>query len=264
MTTTPESVRPAGDAPARPGPAPDGAGLVFPPAMEERFRPVLAALYDEVRARADVIALLCFGSAQRGKARPGSDLDLFAVTNGDTQWMHCRMVDGVEVQLKTGPLRAWRRQMDRQNPAILGAFATGELLFDRTGEATELKRFAEERFRAGPRVPAAADVEGARYSLTNKVRDLEDMLDDSVAARMLSGMTVVESIRMWSVHQSLWVSRKPSVMLDHVRARDPLLTETIESFYGSPSIRGAILVADHVLEGMGGRLYEIDTPPERA
>lgn len=243
---------------------PRAAGLVFPPAMEERFRPVLAALYDEMHARPDVIALLCFGSAQRGESRPGSDLDLCAVTDGDTHWLHCRMVQGVEVQTKVGPVRAWRRMMDRQNPAILGAFATGVLLFDKTGAATELKRFAEERFQAGPRVPSATDVEGGRYSLTNKVRDLEDMSDDSVAARMLSGMTVVEAIRIWGVFQSLWMSRKPTVMLHNLRTRDPRLAETIEAFYGSPSIANAIAVADEVLERMGGRLYEITTPPERA
>src|SRR5688500_917449 len=74
--------------------------IVFPPAREARVRRALAALYEELYAGGEVVALLCFGSAQRGEARPGSDLDLYALTHGEEQWLRSRVVEGVEVQLK--------------------------------------------------------------------------------------------------------------------------------------------------------------------
>jgi predicted nucleotidyltransferase len=263
---SPESLEVPGIAPADGGRVPGEAipPLVFPPAMEARFRPALAALYEELHASGEVVALLCFGSAQRGEARPGSDLDLYALTRGEKQWLQSRVVEGVEVQLKVAPLRSWRGLIEKRNPPIIGAFATGVLLFDRTGEAAELKRLAEESLRTGPRELEASDVEGARYSLTNKVRDLEDMPGDSVPARMLASMTVLEAIRMFCMFHSMWVSRKPAVMLENLRRRDPSLAGGIEGYYGSPSTASAIAVADAVLEAMGGRLYEISTPPAAA
>lgn len=249
---------PAGEGSRRPG------GIVFPRAMEARFWPALTAIYDEMYARDDVVALLCFGSAQRGEARPGSDLDLRAATLGSERWMESRMVKGIEVQLKVGPLRSWRGMVAKQHPAITESFATGELLFDKSGEATDLKRFAEERYRAGPRRLDAAGVEGVRYGLTNFIRDLEDMSGETVAARMLASVLVMETLRSWCMFRSIWETRKPTMMLRNIRVRDPWLVEHAERFYASPSPALAIAVADAALEAMGGRLYHISMLPEPA
>jgi len=270
MTTSLESVQVPRIAPAHDGHAldeeirPGGSRIVFPRAMEARFRPVLAELYDETQARDDVVALLVFGSAQRGESRPGSDLDLCAVTEGDQKWIQSRMVQGVEVQMKGGPVRIWRGLIEKQNPVITEIFATGELLFDKTGAATELQRFAEECFRAGPKAKSAAEIETGRYALTNMIRDLEDLPGDSVPARMLSGAIVVDALKSWCACQSLWATRKPAVMLRSLRQRDPSIAEKIDSFYDSPSPARAVAVADAVLETIGGRLYEFSLAPELA
>lgn len=241
--------------------APAEAGrIAFPPAMEARFRPPLAAVHDEMLAREEVIALLCFGSVPRGEAKPGSDLDVCALTHGTEYWKRSRMVNGVEVQLQVGPLQSWREKIEKGNPALLEAFATGELLFDRTGEATALKRDAEERFRAGPPALAPKVIERVRYVITNLVRDLEDMSEDSLEARMLAGALVLEALRFWCANQLFWPNRKPSVMLRNLRGRDSSLAAKIESFYASPA--HAIAFTDASLELVGGRLYELSTDPE--
>lgn len=258
MNIATESVRVHAIAPAEVG------GIVFPPAMEERFRPGLAAVYDEMLAREEVIALLCFGSAPRGEARPNSDLDVCALTHGTEYWKRSRMVNGVEVQLQVGPLQSWRGQIEKGNPALIEAFATGELLFDRTGEATALKRDAEERFRAGPPGPGPKVVERLRYTITNMVRDLEDMSEDSLEARMMSGVMVLEALRFWCATQLIWGSRKPFVLLRHLQGRDPSLAAKMETYYATFSPADAIAFTDAVLELEGGRLYEISTDPEPA
>jgi predicted nucleotidyltransferase len=236
--------------------------IAFPPAMEARFRPGLAAVHDEMLAREDVIALLCFGSAPRGEARPNSDLDVFAITNGTEQWKRSHTINGVEVQVQAGPLQYWGGDVEKGNAAIIEAFATGELLFDRTGESTALKRDAEVIFRMGPRPVSPKYIQHVRYMLTNMVRDLEDMSEDSCEARVLAGFMVVETLRFWCETQRFWPNRKPPVMLRHLQGRDSSLAAKIESFYTSFSPAHAIAFTDAVLEPLGGRLYEITTDPE--
>jgi predicted nucleotidyltransferase len=240
----------------------DDGRLVFPPAMEARFRPGLAAVHGDLYAHEDVIALLCFGSALRGETRPNSDLDLCALTLGTEYWTRSHMVSGVEVQLQVAPLQYWRANIEKGNPFMIQALATGELLFDRTGEATALKRDAEERFRAGPPEPAPQHVERVCYTITNMVRDLEDMSEDSVEARMMAGVLVVEALRFWGLTQRLWPNRKQTVMLRHLQGRDSSLAAKFESFYASFSPAHAIAFTDAVLELVGGRRYEIATDPE--
>jgi predicted nucleotidyltransferase len=242
-------------------PAEDG-GIAFPPAMEARFRPALAAVHDEMLAREDVIALLCFGSAPRGEAKPNSDLDVCALTHGTEFWKRSRMMNGVEVQLQVGPLQHWRGDIEQGNPVLVEAFATGELLFDRTGEATALKRDAEERFRAGPPAPDPQILERLRYTITNLVRDLEDMPEDGLEARVLAGFLVLQALRFWCGTQRVWPTRKPTVMLRQLQRRDASLAAKIESFYASFSPAHAIAFTDAVLEIVGGRLYEFSTHPE--
>ncbi|HEY0035037.1 MAG TPA: nucleotidyltransferase domain-containing protein, partial [Longimicrobium sp.] len=242
MSVAAESVPVLAIAPA------ENAGIVFPPAMEARFRPGLVAVYDEMLAREDVIALLCFGSAPRGEAKPKSDLDVCALTHGTEYWKRSRVVNGVEVQLQVGPLQHWRGDIEKGNPAMTEAFATGELLFDRTGEATALKRDSEERFRAGPPELGPQRIERLRYMLTNIVVDLEDMYEESVEARLLAGCLVLEALRFWCAAQRFWSQRKPTVMLRHLQGRDSSLAAKIESFYASPSPAHALAFTDAVLE----------------
>jgi predicted nucleotidyltransferase len=239
----------------------DDRRIAFPPAMEARFRPGLAGVHDDLFPREDVIALLCYGSALRGDAKPNSDLDVLAVTHGTVYWTRSHMVNGVEVQLQAGPLQYWRADIEKGTPAVIEAFATGELLFDRTGEATALKRDAEERFREGPTELDPQHMERMCYMITNMVRDLEDMSENSVEARVLASLVVVDALRFWCATQRFWATRKPRIMLRHLQGRDSALAAKIESFYASFAPAHAIAFADAVLERVGGRRYEISTNP---
>lgn len=230
--------------------------------MDSRFQQALAAVRTELHARPDVIGLLFFGSAQRGEAKPGSDLDLCAITSETERWSECRFVDGVEVQLQFGPVQIWQRRLAARQPVVTSAFATGELLFDKTGEGTELKLLAEQTYVDGPRALTAAEIDLERYKLTNMVRDLEDMPEHSVEARMLSGQIVVDSLKAWCAFRNIWAEKKPAVLLRTVRNTDSSLAAKVECFYHSPSPDGAIVIADSVLEIVGGRTFAFSTPTQ--
>ncbi|HEU0301994.1 MAG TPA: hypothetical protein VFR37_21240, partial [Longimicrobium sp.] len=61
-----------------------------------------------------------------------------------------------------------------------------------------------------------------------------------------------------------WVHKKPTILLRSVRSGDPSLAAKVESFYDSGSPRKAIVIADSVLDMMGGRIFEFATPPKPA
>ncbi|HYW07038.1 MAG TPA: nucleotidyltransferase domain-containing protein [Longimicrobium sp.] len=230
--------------------------------VDPRYEPALEAVREEMDADDNVVALLFYGSAQRGEAKPGSDLDLCALTEGSERWTRGGFTHGVEVQLQYGPVRVWRGMVELSHPVITSAFATGELMFDKTGEATELKKRAEEVFRAGPRPPAPLAVARQRYSLTNMVRDLEDLPEQGAEGGILGGVAVMEAMKVWCSAHRVWADRKPQVMMRHVRERDASLAARIDFFCASVTPANAIAVADTVLEMLGGRLYELSTPPE--
>lgn len=232
--------------------------------MDSRFGQALGTVREELHARADVAALLFFGSVQRGQGKPGSDLDLAAITLGAERWSECRWVHGVEVQLQFGPLRAWQRQVESFQTVVVNAFATGELLFDRTGEATELKLRAERSHADGPRALTPPDIDRERFSLTNQVRDLEELPEHCAEARMVAALMVVDALRAWCGFRRVWAHRKPAILLRTVRSEDASLAARVESFYGNGSPRDAVAIADSVLDTVGGRILEFATPPKPA
>ncbi|HET7464610.1 MAG TPA: nucleotidyltransferase domain-containing protein [Longimicrobium sp.] len=241
---------------------PRTGGIVFSQAVEERFKPALAAVYDEMHARDDVIALLFFGSAQRGEAKPSSDLDLCALTHGNELWSRANTVEGVDVQLQLGPLRYVRMRIEKRTQGMTEWFATGELLFDKTGEATELQQIAKECYRLGPEALTEVNLGMRRFALTNLISDVEDMPAGSVEAPLLWSVLVVDSLKSWCAFQPLWPGKTPT-MLRSLREHAPALAERVDRFYASPSRAHAIAVGDGVLETVGGRLYEFSTPPQR-
>lgn len=238
--------------------------IAFPRAMDARFKPAFLAVTREMQARDDVVALLCFGSAQRGTAKAGSDLDVCALTRGNERWTRGGMMEGVEVQVQLGPVRAWRDMVEKRHPAITSGFATGQLLFDRTGEATEIKKRAEEVFHAGPPALSPFVIDRKRYALTNMVRDLEDLPEHGAEAGILCGVLLLEALKAWCAFGMLWSERKPHVLMRLLRQEDPALAATIDASGACVSTAATIAFTDRVLEMVGGRLYEFTTPPEPA
>ncbi|HYW07037.1 MAG TPA: hypothetical protein VE913_08785 [Longimicrobium sp.] len=230
--------------------------------METRFQHALDAMRAELRARSDVTALLFSGSVQRGEGKPSSDLDLNAITLGSERWSECRWVEGVEVQVQFAPLRVWQQQVASLQAVVLHAFTTGDLLFDKTGEAADLKLRAARSYADGPRALSVTETDRERFILSNQVRDLEDLPEHGVEARMLAGQTVLDSLKAWSAFRRIWVHKKPTVLLRNVRNGDASLAAKVESFYESGSPGSAIVIADSVLDMVGGRIFEFSTPPK--
>lgn len=249
---------PAADAPRRI--AVPGLGPMTP-----HFRQALATILAELQARDDVAAILFFGSVQRGTARHGSDLDLLVVTRGTERWAECRWVDDVEVQLQFGPAHIWRMRVEQGQAVVINAFATGELRLDRSGgEAPEIKRLAEAAYALGPRALTDDQIHRERFDLTNMLRDLEDLPEGSVEARMLSWQLVIECLRAWCAFGRVWSEKKPMALMRNVRARDASLAGLVEEFSRSGLSRDAIAVADAALDVVGGRIFEFSTVPKPA
>ena len=125
--------------------------------MALSFDAALAAVTRELDARGDVVGLLFFGSAARGTAVAGSDVDLYAVTRAEARGHLGRVVGGVPVEVSFGSVAQWRGRLGRELPAVVHAFATGRAIRDETGGALDaLRAEAAALWARGPRAPAPA------------------------------------------------------------------------------------------------------------
>ena len=95
--------------------------------MPQDFAAALDAITRDLAARDDVAGLLFFGSAARGTATVGSDLDLYAISTADAGGHLGRRVLGVPVEVSFGSVAQWRALLGWERPAFVHAFATGRV-----------------------------------------------------------------------------------------------------------------------------------------
>lgn len=224
------------------------------------FRAALDAATRELAARPGVAALLFFGSAARGAARAGSDLDLYAVTHGDARGHLGQVVDGVPVEVSFGSLAQWRALVEGERPAVVHAFATGRLLFDHTaGAAARLCADAAALWARGPAPPDAEAVLRWRFRLTDAARDLEQMPERAPESALAGAECVRLAVEAFCAARRVWAPPARHA-LAVVGPCDPAFAAAVRDCAdaGFPA-PGATAVADLALEALGGRLAAYDT-----
>lgn len=225
-------------------------------------REALAAVLDDLKAMPETAAVLFFGSAQRGEARSGSDLDLYVVTSGRQFWRVGRMVHGLPVELFFNPAPKMRQRMEQGDAVAIHAFATGELLLDRTGDGAALQALGRQLLADGPTPLTPWGVSAWRYRLTDLSLDIEGMDPATPEARMQAGALAARALEAYFALNRLW-SGRPAGMIRRVSESDPELGALfIRFFAGEPDPGLAVTIADRVLGPFGGRIFEYES--ERA
>lgn len=225
-------------------------------------REALAAVVNELTSMPETAAILFFGSAQRGEARPGSDLDLYVVTSGRQFWRAGRVVQGVPVELFFNPVPKMRQRMEQGDAVAIHAFATGELLLDRTGDGASLQALGRELLAGGPKPLSPWGVSAWRYRLTDLSLDIEGMDPATPEARMQAGALAMRALEGYFALNRLW-SGRPTGMIRRVAEFDAELGALCARFFaGEPDPSLAVNIADRVLGPFGGRIFEYES--ERA
>ncbi len=229
-------------------------------ALSAAFQRALDLSLEDLQARTDVIGVLFFGSAARGEAQVGSDLDLYAITRQDRRGNLGRTVGTVPVEVSFGSIAQWRAHLEQERPAVVHAFATGQRLVDQSAGALEaLCQEARTLWARGPSPIPAAAVLRYRFHLTDVVLDLAAMPEQSGATALLASAGMRQACEALCAIDRAWL---PSMrhLLATLDATHPALAtlgrQCAEAgFPATPTIQ----FVDAVLARLGGRLDAYDT-----
>ncbi len=229
------------------------------------FQRALDTILGDLSAGTDLVGVLFFGSAARGETRVGSDLDLYAITSGDTRGHRGRSIADVPVEVSLGSLAQWTAQVRQEQPIVVNAFATGRLLLDRSdGALLMLCHEARTLWERGPSPLSPSAVLRFRFHLTDLVRDLEVMPERSAATALAGSECISLALTALCAAERLW---KPPMrsMLDTLDAQHPDVTAIVRrcADTGFPASL-VVEVADRILARLGGRIDDYDTAPARS
>ena len=229
-------------------------------ALPAPFQVALNSIVSELTTRGDVVGILFFGSAARGEAHTGSDLDLYAITSQDARGHLGRSIAGVPVEVSFGSIARMTAQVQQEVPTVVHAFATGQLLLDSSdGALAALRQEARAIWDRGPTAPPASAALRFQFHLTDLARDLEAMPENSAATALAGSECVRLALEASCATTQLWMPsmRKMLTVLD---AQYPELSTLVRQCAdaGFPASL-AVGVADWVLRDLGGRLDAYDT-----
>ncbi|WP_199615100.1 nucleotidyltransferase domain-containing protein [Paenibacillus alkalitolerans] len=229
--------------------------------MNDDYKDALEIVVAELKSMPEVTCILFFGSVQQGDSTPSSDIDLFAIVEGNESWNYRRIVKGIEVEVYFLPEQLCRTSLENRNSIFVKAFSTGTALLDWNGKICELSALAKQLYDAGPVPPDSLKQNNWRIRLSDLIRDLEGSPPDSPESRMLASSLVSLSLEAYCYFQGLW-SEKQSRLIKHISIHNPDLGQEVIRFYTTPAPHPnqAISIADYVLEPVGGRLLEYDGP----
>jgi len=223
---------------------------------------VVAALAVELERTPRALAALFFGSAQRGRLEAHSDLDFYVLVDGDERWREGRMRDDLPLELSFSPARYLAQRLREHSPVVAHALATGEILFDRTGELAALVSEARRLWAAGP--PPASDAERLRwrFRLTDLFHDLCDLGSDGPDAAAVAALLVQRAVEAACACRGTWLPPRKQ-MVEALHRDQPELAPLVERYYTAPGVAAALSVGEHVLDDLGGLLVEYRTEPSK-
>lgn len=225
------------------------------------FQYALDTTVADLCGRSDVVGILFFGSAARGRAGPSSDIDLYAITDREVHGHLGRTIRGVPVEVSFGSLARFADQVRSERPTVIHAFATGRILVDSTGGGLAcLCDEARATWSAGPGAITKSAALRHRFHLTDAVRDLETMSEsESAESAMLGAACIQLALSAFCAAERLWLP-SPRHVLGVVARRDAVFAAAVRDCAqaGFPPDT-AIAVADLALARLGGRLADYDS-----
>jgi hypothetical protein len=132
------------------------------------------------RKRPEVTAALVCGSYVTGAPTPRSDIDVHLLLKPSSRWRERgnAIVDGFLIEYFANPPRTIRRYFAddyRDNSHMCATqFATGRVLFDRTGAVRALKTEARGWIAKPFKRPTAAETAAAKYGLWDQLDNFRD------------------------------------------------------------------------------------------
>jgi hypothetical protein len=165
----------------------------------------------------EVSIVFGFGSAISGSFKPYSDLDVFIVLNSDEPWKKtCSMYNGFAVEAQTigkskiKGLMQFARYSGRA--LAVSPLATGEILYDKEGNASALQRIFKQIFEQGPDEASIILINNIRAMLTSKI--VEMATNPDINEQISCGLSIYEMLitlvccqRRYWIRNDKWIPR---------------------------------------------------------
>lgn len=202
--------------------------------MAPDFEVALALVARELAARGDVVGLLFFGSAARGTATAGSDVDLYAVTRAEARGHLGRVVDGVPVEVSFGSGAQWRTRLARELPAVVQLWARG------------------------PSTLAPEALLARRFHLTEHLRDLDGLPERGPATALAGAECVRSAIALFCAVRRIWLPPARRAV-EALAPHDPAFSASVGAAAEAGFSRAAASrVAAAALKPLGGPVTDYD------
>lgn len=228
---------------------------------------VLAQLQKELDS--DLLGVLLVGSLASGTPRPQSDIDLFAVIRPSWRQRRTFLVQNIQVELFLNPVHQIRAEFQSPfDPATLKMFVQGRILLDAEGIVGQLVQEAQQIWdQPRPTIdPRIAD--SLRYTLVELLKDAQDLLDvdEEAAFGIMIASALRAALDVYYRVQRRWPAA-PKAQLHDLEQHDPEIGRLVRQVLSCKfpiHERCAALSTfiDRVLEPLGGRLTEWQTPKE--
>ncbi|WP_236003337.1 cupin domain-containing protein [Nonomuraea antri] len=197
------------------------------------------------------------GSVVTGRRTSTSDLDVLVVIDGLTEpYRECLRHGGWPVDLfvhgRTSLAAYLESDFARGRPVLARICTDGVVLTDRHGLAERLRGDLRARLSQGPGVPAPADLERARFVLSDLLDDLAGGGDPGELAFVR--WSVVEATARLALSVAGRWQGGGKWLLRELLAHDPALAAELLAAQND-GVR-LFAVASDVLERAGGRLWE--------
>ena len=139
--------------------------------VEPRWRRALGTFLRDWQRRDEVVAALLFGSRVHGTSTKHSDVDVHLILTRKTPWREhgtC-CIDGILVEYFATPESAYaalhEAGIERNWAGVARMLAHAEVLFDKTGAASRVQRWATEALRRPLKRSGAKVREAAKFAM---------------------------------------------------------------------------------------------------
>lgn len=220
--------------------------------LEHLFEPLVGLLRAEFGA--DLLGVLATGSQIHGTPNPTSDLDIHVVIDQPRRRRRNFILQNVEVELFINPPAQVRAYFASRHVGTLHMFAFGRPIDDPRGVVAQLQHEASAIWQAGPPPLAAHDAWHPRYVLADLLRDLADLEDDPIGARLQLARIVDQALGIHYCISRRW-PEKPTRQLADVAAWSPAVAQlaAVALAAAQPDARAAAeQLAALVLAPIGG------------
>jgi len=229
----------------------------------EPHRRAVAEMLREASARPLIIGALLIGSLGRGRALPGSDVDLLFLVregHGTERLFYNHERHGIVVEFHFRDLPGARAQLAAE-PTWLYAYLDSRILHDPTGALADLCALARERFAAYRAEPAlkhryAFMVDRTRHKLQAAI-EADNILR---AGSVVSTYAQVIIDGLWTAHDRPQLS--VSEMWAHLPDLEGLpdaLGEALETLFLGAALdraRAGIILCEWIVERLGGPVLD--------